>query len=135
MFFEQRCVVHEVKLRLRTDNRLFLVLPRLSSIEITAIFMTLHFNFRNLILSIALFNFCHRINRILEAPRGNALLIGVGGSGKQSLSRLSAFISSLEVFQIQLRKGYSSTDLKADLGNYLLKILHKVIFNTTYYIN
>lgn len=138
MFFEQRCVVHEVKLRLRThylDNRLFLVLPRLSSIEITAIFMTLYFNFRNLILSIALSNFCHRINRILEAPRGNALLIGVGGSGKQSLSRLSAFISSLEVFQIQLRKGYSSTDLKADLGNYLLKILHKVIFNTTYYIN
>lgn len=60
----------------------------------------------------------HRINRILEAPRGNALLIGVGGSGKQSLSRLSAFISSLEVFQIQLRKGYSINDLKADLGTY-----------------
>lgn len=57
-----------------------------------------------------------RINRILEAPRGNALLVGVGGSGKQSLSRLSAFISSLEVFQIQLRKGYSMNDLKVDLG-------------------
>lgn len=47
-----------------------------------------------------------RINRILEAPRGNALLIGVGGSGKQSLARLAASISSLEVFQITLRKGF-----------------------------
>lgn len=48
----------------------------------------------------------------MESPRGSALLVGVGGSGKQSLSRLSAFISSLEVAQIQLRKGYGIADLK-----------------------
>lgn len=62
-----------------------------------------------------------RINRILESPRGNALLVGVGGSGKQSLSRLSAFISSLEVFQIQLRKGYAINDMKSDLGSLYYK--------------
>ncbi len=62
-----------------------------------------------------------RINRILESPRGNALLVGVGGSGKQSLSRLAAYISSLEVFQITLRKGYSIPDLKLDLGNLYMK--------------
>jgi dynein heavy chain len=39
-------------------------------------------------------------------------LVGVGGSGKQSLARLAAFISSLEVSQIQLRKGYGIPDLK-----------------------
>ncbi|XP_069808270.1 dynein axonemal heavy chain 9 isoform X2 [Dendropsophus ebraccatus] len=62
-----------------------------------------------------------RINRILESPRGNALLVGVGGSGKQSLTRLAAYISSLEVFQITLRKGYGIPDLKADLANQYIK--------------
>ena len=62
-----------------------------------------------------------RINRILEMPRGNALLVGVGGSGKQSLSRLAAFISGLDVFQVQLRKGYSLNDLKVDIGTQYIK--------------
>jgi dynein heavy chain len=68
----------------------------------------------------AMMNIC-RINRILESPRGNALLIGVGGSGKQSLSRLAASISSLEVFQITLTKGYSISDLKSDIYQLYVK--------------
>ncbi|GLG99541.1 Dynein heavy chain, cytoplasmic [Gryllus bimaculatus] len=62
-----------------------------------------------------------RINRIVEGPRGNALLVGVGGSGKQSLSRLAAFISSLEVFQIQLSKGYGISDMKSDISSLYLR--------------
>lgn len=66
---------------------------------------------------------CHvcRISRIVESSRGYALLIGVGGSGKQSLTRLAAFISSLDVFQIQLTKDYSINDLKANIATLYVK--------------
>ncbi|XP_065549706.1 dynein axonemal heavy chain 17 [Lathamus discolor] len=62
-----------------------------------------------------------RISRILESPWGNALLVGVGGSGKQSLARLAAYMSNLKVFQIMLKKGYSIQDLKLDLAAQYMK--------------
>lgn len=51
-----------------------------------------------------------------ESLLGNALLIGVGGSGKQSLARLAAFVSSLDIFQIAMKPNYGTNDFKADLN-------------------
>ncbi|KAK1334847.1 hypothetical protein QTO34_004418 [Cnephaeus nilssonii] len=62
-----------------------------------------------------------RISRILRTPQGYALLIGVGGSGKQSLSRLAAHMCSLEVFQITLTQGFGVQELRVDLANLFIR--------------
>ena len=52
-----------------------------------------------------------RIARIVSQPGGNAMLIGVGGSGKQSLSRVAAFIAGMEVRQLQITGNFKVDDL------------------------
>ena len=43
------------------------------------------------------------------------MLVGVGGSGKQSLSRLAAFIGQLTVRQIAISSTYGINDFRSDL--------------------
>eukprot|EP00928_Gymnodinium_smaydae_P008329 TRINITY_DN13035_c1_g3_i1.p1 TRINITY_DN13035_c1_g3~~TRINITY_DN13035_c1_g3_i1.p1 ORF type:complete len:2552 (-),score=764.33 TRINITY_DN13035_c1_g3_i1:28-7683(-) len=62
-----------------------------------------------------------RICRVLRQPSGNALLLGVGGSGRQSLSRLASFMSEFDIFQIDVIKGYGMNEFKDDLKACLMK--------------
>jgi dynein heavy chain len=41
-----------------------------------------------------------RICRVIKQPQGNVLLVGVGGSGRQSLARLGAFIQQFDIYQV-----------------------------------
>ena len=47
-----------------------------------------------------------RIARTLRQPRGNIMLIGVGGSGKQSLIRLSSHMLEITFKQVEIVKNF-----------------------------
>lgn len=53
-----------------------------------------------------------RISRSLKQPRGNIMLIGVGGSGKQSLTKLSSFMREIQFRQIEITKNFGSEQFK-----------------------
>ena len=54
-----------------------------------------------------------RVSRILKM--GNGLLAGVGGSGRQSVTRLAAHINGFKTHQIEITKNYRNTDWREDL--------------------
>ncbi|RLN66518.1 hypothetical protein BBP00_00002156 [Phytophthora kernoviae] len=56
-----------------------------------------------------------RIHRQFMTMRGNLLLVGVGGSGRQSLTKLAAFMGGFKVFQIEVGKNYRSLEFHDDV--------------------
>jgi len=61
------------------------------------------------------------VARVLRQPSGNALLLGVGGSGRQSLTRLATFIGDFQPRQVEISKGYGQAEWREDLKDILMK--------------
>jgi len=62
-----------------------------------------------------------RICRVLSQPRGNAMLVGVGGSGRQSLTRLATFVAGFKCTSIEMTRGYGVPEFHESLKAVLFK--------------
>ena len=66
-----------------------------------------------------------RISRILSKPsNGHGLLIGLGGNGRKTLSKLAAFINTCYIYKVDIsggassnKGGYSRYDWQEDIKN------------------
>ncbi|XP_063992490.1 dynein axonemal heavy chain 2 [Diachasmimorpha longicaudata] len=69
----------------------------------------------DLILFIDAIEHICRVIRVISQPNGNMLLVGIGGSGRQSLSRLASHICELSSFNIEVTRRYGVPEFREDL--------------------
>lgn len=68
-----------------------------------------------------------KIHRIIRFKRGNALLVGVGGSGKQSLTKLATFTACSKVMTLNLVRNYKEEQFREDLKQIYTSVVKKPI--------
>lgn len=70
-------------------------------------------------MDLVLFNYALEhiliVLRIIRQPKGHALLVGLGGSGRKSFSYLSSFIAEYSQFNLEITKQYGFTHFREDM--------------------
>ena len=75
-----------------------------------------------------------KIYRVINLKRGHVLLVGVGGSGRHSLTRLSAYLAKMNCDQLEIRRDFKLKDFRNklkdlyELSAYKGKLQLKTVF-------
>jgi len=96
-------VVNFEQLKIHLENKLeaYNNQPKVQKMEIVL--------FRDAIIHIT------KIYRVLQLKRGHVLLVGVGGSGRHSLTRLSSYIADMNCEQLEIRRDFTLKDFRQKL--------------------
>ncbi|XP_054464751.1 dynein axonemal heavy chain 12 [Anoplopoma fimbria] len=105
---------------LEDDERLYAEVPSMESFSQVVLscldeYNQMHKNRMNLVIFRYVLEHLSRISRVLKQPGGNALLVGVGGSGRQSITRLATSMAHMTMFQPEISKSYGIIEWRDDL--------------------
>ena len=64
--------------------------------------------------------------RVIHKQLGFILCSGIGGSGRQSATRLATFMADYDLFQIEITRNYTKNEWREDVKKVALTEIHAV---------
>src|ERR1700733_13397821 len=69
----------------------------------------------NIVLFEEAVSYVCKIHRIIKFSRGHGMLVGEGGAGRHSLTKLACFIAKYNLHQISTNKNYKLRDFRENI--------------------